>query len=79
VLAELLERYGHSTAGVVLNRGEELPGDIPQNCEFWGTIPTDETVQRYDAEGRSLLELPEDNPALVSVRQLLDQHLSHEA
>ena len=30
----------------------------------------DEEVEAYDSEGKSLLELPENNPALEAVRQV---------
>jgi CO dehydrogenase maturation factor len=36
-----------------------------------GWLPEDETIRAFDAEGRSLLELPEDTPALAAVRDLL--------
>ena len=38
--------------------------------EIFGAVPMDEEVEAYDSEGKSLLELPENNPALVAVRQV---------
>ena len=38
--------------------------------EIFGAVPMDEEVEAYDSEGKSLLELPENNPALEAVRQV---------
>jgi CO dehydrogenase maturation factor len=36
-----------------------------------GHIPTDPFVQEYNLVGKSLLELPKDSPAYLSVREIL--------
>ena len=38
--------------------------------EIFGAVPMDEEVEAYDSEGKSLLELSENNPALEAVRQV---------
>lgn len=38
--------------------------------EIFGSIPMDEEVEAYDSEGKSLLELPENNPALEAARKV---------
>ena len=32
-----------------------------------GFVPYDKTVETYDLEGKSLFNLPQDNPALIAV------------
>ena len=72
-IAGLLQRYdlNASRAGLVLNRAGELPGPVPDGLAFWGRVPDDPEVGRFDREGRSLLDLPEGNPALEAVRRAL--------
>lgn len=36
-----------------------------------GTIPYDENIFRFNLEGRSLLKLPDDSPALIAVRSIV--------
>ncbi len=38
--------------------------------EVIGIVPEDENVRRYDYEGRPLIELPADTPALSAVREI---------
>ena len=61
--------------GVVFNRTcndvsklEAFAKDL--GLEIFGAVPMDEEVEAYDSEGKSLLELPENNPALEAVRQV---------
>ena len=42
------------------------------NLPVYGVIPLDATVEEFDRKGRSLLELPEDNPDLAAVRATID-------
>jgi CO dehydrogenase maturation factor len=53
--------------------GEEEPLRKLQGAKFLGRIQRDASVERYDWESRSLLTLPEDSPACVSVRELLSR------
>lgn len=38
-----------------------------------GVVPVDEQIADYDAEGRSLFDLPEDSPSVSSVREILSR------
>ena len=38
---------------------------------YLGKIDYDANVERYNLEGKSLLELPEDSPALLSIKRIL--------
>ena len=39
--------------------------------KFLGKIAYDGNVEKYVFEGRSLLELPDDSPAYLSVREIM--------
>jgi CO dehydrogenase maturation factor len=77
LIAELLSKYkfGRGRPGLVLNRVEDVPEGVPDGLDFWGTIPDDEQVRRFDQQGRSLLELPDDCAALEAVKKILAEHL----
>jgi CO dehydrogenase maturation factor len=76
-IAGLLSKYkfGRQQPGLVLNRVEDLLGGAPEGLDFWGTIPDDAEVRRFDQQGRSLLELPGDCAALDAVKKMLGDHL----
>lgn len=76
-IAGLLSKYkfGRSRPGLVLNRVEDIPEGAPDGLDFWGAVPDDDQVQSFDRQGRSLLELPDDCAALLSVKKILGDHL----
>ncbi len=41
--------------------------------EVIGIVPEDENVRRYDYEGKPLIELPDDTPALRAVREIAEK------
>jgi len=47
-------------------KAEEITG-----MKFLGKIAYDENVERYVLEGKSLLELPDDSPAYLSVKEIM--------
>jgi len=50
----------------------EVEKHIPTDKgQYLGKIPYDSAVEEYNLAGRSLLALPEDSPAAVSVRNIL--------
>jgi CO dehydrogenase maturation factor len=61
--------------GLIINRarGEDEAARLAERTDLplLGWLPEDETIRAFDAEGRSLLELPSDTPVLAAVRQLL--------
>lgn len=74
LLVNLLNKYGIGAAntGILLNRAAwEPPGDVPEGSAFRGMVPEDDTIRRFDREGRPLLELPPGNPALEAVREIM--------
>ncbi len=40
---------------------------------YLGRIEYDARVEQYNLDGKSLLELPEDSPAALSVREILEK------
>lgn len=50
-------------------RGSQAEAEL--NFKYMGKIVADETVDEYVLEGKSLLDLPSDNPGYVSVKQIL--------
>lgn len=40
---------------------------------FLATVPADDNLMEFSLQGKSLLELPEDSPALVAVRKALNE------
>ena len=64
--------------GLVVNRfkgkrgpAEEMTQEM--GMEILGYIPEDQNVTDYDAVSRPLLEIPEDSPSLLAIRNILQQ------
>jgi len=53
--------------------GMERELDTMDGATYLGRVAPDETVQSFDWQGRSLLELPEDSPAVESVADILQK------
>ena len=66
---------------LVLNRApEDLPADIldeirKQNLELGGSIPVDETLSRYDIEGRPTFQLPKDSKAVQAALSIFEKYV----
>jgi CO dehydrogenase maturation factor len=67
--------------GFVINR---VPGEMDpvirqkveeKGLKIFGSIPEDEKIGRFDLEGKSLLELPEDNKVTQAVREMVEKIL----
>jgi CO dehydrogenase maturation factor len=82
-IAELAKelRLDVKEMGFVINR---VPGTMDpvilqkvaeKGLQIFGSIPEDEQIKRFDLEGRSLLELPEDNQVTIAVRELVEKIL----
>jgi len=62
--------------GVILNRwkngtDEDALKQLPAfKFPLWGVLPEDEELQRNDAVGKSVFELPDNSPLLESVRRI---------
>ena len=67
--------YGR--AALLINRvgdpqaAERLAAETP--LEVIGILPEDPAIRDFDAQGRSLLELPDSSPALRALRELIGQ------
>ena len=65
--------------GVIINRApdgvldEGTRDEIEkQGLSLLGVIPQDETVYRYDCDGRPLVELPQDSPVKKALYGILE-------
>jgi CO dehydrogenase maturation factor len=68
-------------SALVLNRTDSLTPALEaavreQNLHLAGTIPVDPLVAAYELEGRALVDLPDDAPAVRAAAELLAQHVS---
>lgn len=69
------------TVGFIVNRVHgEIDPLVRQKVEaagqaILGVIPEDDLVRRFDLEGRALLDLPDDNPVVKAVQEVLERHL----
>lgn len=62
-------------SALAINRAAELPAPVAQaltegGLRLVGLVPDDPLVASYELEGRSLLELPDDAPAVVAVERM---------
>lgn len=64
---------------LVGNRFQPEMGDMLErkakemNVELAGIIPTDSNVAKYSLEGKSLLKLPDDSPALLAMKTIIEK------
>lgn len=80
LVKELKTRVGRVL--LVVNR---VPGELSpplieeiqrQGLELVGTVPWDPDVGSYDAEGKALVDLPEDSAVFVAVKNIVDKLIS---
>jgi CO dehydrogenase maturation factor len=84
-IAELAKELGLDVKkmGFVINRvSDEIDPVVRQKVEekgleIFGSIPEDDHIGRFDLEGRSLLELPEDNKVTQAVREMVEKILAN--
>lgn len=76
-IAEVLKNTSQTKPkGVIFNRCEEPGVHLIKKLDdfgisFLGSVPYDENIARFDNEGKSLLELPEDSSAILSLEKIL--------
>lgn len=76
-IAEALEKNGSKpAAGVIFNRADAPDPRLLERLEgaglhCLGSVPSDPAILQFDLEGRPLLELPEQSPALKSLEKVL--------
>jgi CO dehydrogenase maturation factor len=79
LVQEVQTRVGK--VALVVNRvqgelGPALVEEIQrQKLELIGTVPQDSGVAAYDGDGKPLVELPEDSPVYMAVREIVDKLL----
>ncbi len=81
-IKELIEECGMKpkTLGLIINRA---PGGVlnegtkeeiqNQGLSLLGIVPQNETVYEFDCDGKPLVDLPEDNPVKVVVRDIVSK------
>lgn len=81
-IAELIKECNMhpDTVGLIVNRAPngELNDGIKEEIEkqglnLLGVVPQDEMVYEYDCEGRPTVDLPDDNPVKIALRQIVDK------
>jgi CO dehydrogenase maturation factor len=65
----VINRVPGTVDPVILKRVEE------KGLKIFGSIPEDDQIKRFDLEGRSLLELPDDNQVSRAVEKLVGKIL----
>ena len=82
-IAELAKELGLDVkkVGFVINR---VPGEMDpvirqkveeKGLQIFGSIPEDDQIGRFDLEGRTLLDLPEDNTVAQAVGEMVEKIL----
>ncbi|MFA4917450.1 MAG: AAA family ATPase [Syntrophales bacterium] len=74
VLAKKLEvRFAKSC--LIVNKVTGLDEDFcrESGMDITATIPMDENITRFDREGKSFLYLPDNSPAVLAVREIMDK------
>jgi len=79
-IARLMEemRMQPKTVGLIVNRAPEGTLDSgtleeieKQGLTLLGVVPQDETVYRYDCQGRPMVQLPEDSPVRRALSEIM--------
>ena len=86
VMASVLRQdiSGNTTGGSVTNMGYALDGTSGDNrtleelqklvgLPVLGIVPYDQTLQNFDAQGKTLLELSDETPAVAAVKKIVDK------
>ena len=71
-----MELVKYDRIGLIVNRVED-PAMIERlytrGLELLAAIPSDKKLALYDFEGRSIMELPEESPVVVNVRDAMQK------
>ncbi len=72
IMQEVGTKYEHFYLVANQQFDQEAEAYFKESGEIYlGRIEFDANVEQYNLKGKSLLELPEDSPALISVREIL--------
>lgn len=80
-LKTIAERYGVMggfQSGLVFNRTQGDLGDLETmavdlGLEVWGQVPLDEKVALFDRTGRPTINLPDDAPSVLAIKNILSR------
>ena len=67
------EMVGNEKIAAVTNRVHEKTPNWPNSYKLLGSIPEDDTLRQYDQNGKSLWDLPDDNPAYTAVEKITEK------
>ena len=65
---EIVSAERLSTVANRMSAIEDL--QLPEGCRLLGVIPEDSTLRQFDVQGRSLWDLPPDNPSFVATQAI---------
>lgn len=68
-----MELVKYDRIGLIVNRVEDLERLDTRGLELLAAIPSDKKLALYDFEGRSIMELPEESPVVVNVRDAMQK------
>lgn len=72
VLKNIFTMVGDKKPALVTNRVRQNSQQLPLSIESLGSIPEDDTLRQFDRDGKSLWELPADNPAYTAVEKIVE-------
>ena len=81
-IARLMEemRFHPDTVGLIVNRapGGELDAGTREEIDrqqltLLGVVPMDDTVYRFDCDGRPMVDLPEDSPVRRALQKIVEK------
>ena len=67
------EMVGNEKIAAITNRVQQKTPNWPNAYKLLGSIPEDDTLRQYDQNGKSLWDLPADNPAYKAVEKITDK------
>lgn len=72
-----MELVKYDRIGLIVNRVDVISAMIERldtrGLELLAAIPSDKKLALYDFEGRSIMELPEESPVVVNVRDAMQK------
>ncbi len=70
MIEHISEMVGRQKLATVTNRVQQNTQSRPDAIDLLGSIPEDDTLRQFDRDGRSLWELPADNPAYTAIENI---------
>jgi CO dehydrogenase maturation factor len=73
IIKHISEMVGHQKLAAVTNRVQQNTQIRPTSCELLGSIPENDILRQFDRDGKSLWELPAENPAYTAVEKITEK------